>query len=597
MTSLRAVGDLLVALELRGLNGNAYDAARGAAGADVKVLLAEGNQDALAEAAKLARGARRSFHWVVEFPEIIERGGFDAVVGNPPFMGGQKLTGVFGTDYRDCLVEIIAAGRRGSADLSAYFFLRAVDALCPNGIAGLIATKTIAQGDTREVGLDAILAHGTCVYRAVTTALWPGEANLSMSRVWLCKVNWKGARILDGSNVQSISSALVEPGRITGKPHRLVANSGQSFQGSIVLGLGFLLKPDAARELIAKDKRPEERARQYPDCFSILENTVRPVRQRRDESGAYVLRKPLPERWWHHAEKRPALYNKIAHLQRVLPISSISEYPAFAFVSSRIVLDHNLTVITHDDYASFSIVQSTIHLSWATAQSSGLESRPGYRPTDGFETFPFPTNRNSLNTIGETYHDFRQAIMAARLEGLTETYGRFHRRESSHDIDQLRRLHVEMDYSVASAYGWTDLDLGHGYHTTKQGLRYTMSEAARRTVLDRLLALNHERYAEEIRTGLHEKRTGKSKAPTVAPRAQLGLFDSPDATANARRSDPTAALLEALDTTAAPLGKAALLAASGITEGEWAGAMAALKAQGAVEQRGEKRGAVYLRKR
>ena len=27
---------------------------------------------------------------------MVERGGFDAVVGNPPFMGGQKITGAFG---------------------------------------------------------------------------------------------------------------------------------------------------------------------------------------------------------------------------------------------------------------------------------------------------------------------------------------------------------------------------------------------------------------------------------------------------------------------------------------------------------------------
>lgn len=63
-----------------------------------------------------------------------------------------------------------------------------------------------------------------------------------------------------------------------------------------------------------------------------------------------------------------------------------------------------------------------------------------------------------------------------------------------------------MDRAVAAAYGWTDLDLGHGFHVTKQGLRFTIGEAARREVLARLLKLNHERYAEEVRQGLHEKK-------------------------------------------------------------------------------------------
>jgi len=58
---------------------------------------------------------------------------------------------------------------------------------------------------------------------------------------------------------------------------------------------------------------------------------------------------------------------------------------------------------------------------------------------------------------------------------------------------------VALDQAVAAAYGWTDLDLGHGYHDTKQGLRYTLSPPARQEVLDRLLALNHERHAAEVR--------------------------------------------------------------------------------------------------
>jgi hypothetical protein len=69
---------------------------------------------------------------------------------------------------------------------------------------------------------------------------------------------------------------------------------------------------------------------------------------------------------------------------------------------------------------------------------------------------------------------------------------------------------------VAAAYGWDDLDLEHGFHETKQGLRYTISEAARRTVLDRLLALNHQRYAEEVAVGLHDK--GSSRKAAKAPR-------------------------------------------------------------------------------
>ena len=91
--------------------------------------------------------------------------------------------------------------------------------------------------------------------------------------------------------------------------------------------------------------------------------------------------------------------------------------------------------------------------------------------------------------------------------------------QASADIARLRALHVELDQAVAAAYGWRDLDLGHGFHATKQGERYTLSEPARRTVLDRLLALNHHRYAEELKAGLHEKK----KSRTTSKRSTLGI--------------------------------------------------------------------------
>ena len=79
---------------------------------------------------------------------------------------------------------------------------------------------------------------------------------------------------------------------------------------------------------------------------------------------------------------------------------------------------------------------------------------------------------------------------------------------------------------------WGVLDLGHGFHATAQGVRYTISEPARRLVLGRLLELNHTRYAAEVAAGLHEKKKGKTKgegqdAPSSRDHegaGQLGLF-------------------------------------------------------------------------
>jgi hypothetical protein len=104
--------------------------------------------------------------------------------------------------------------------------------------------------------------------------------------------------------------------------------------------------------------------------------------------------------------------------------------------------------------------------------------------------------------------------------GLTKTYNRFHDPdETAPDIVRLRQLHVAMDEAVAAAYGWGDpsagsgqaLSLDHGWHETRQGLRYTISAPARREILARLLELNHQRYAEEVAAGLHEKKKGRGR--------------------------------------------------------------------------------------
>ncbi|HEY8376863.1 MAG TPA: DNA methyltransferase, partial [Nannocystis sp.] len=116
---------------------------------------------------------RTPFHWPLAFPDVLRRGGFSAVVGNPPFQGGQKISGHLGPDYREYLIRAIAGGRRGSADLCAYFFLRAAALTRTPGRIGLLATNTIAQGDTREVGLDQLVAAGLEIERAISSAPWP----------------------------------------------------------------------------------------------------------------------------------------------------------------------------------------------------------------------------------------------------------------------------------------------------------------------------------------------------------------------------------------------------------------------------------------
>ncbi len=173
-------------------------------------------------------------------------------------MGGQKITGNIGVDYRDYLVEHLAQGKRGSADLCAYFFLRAGGLLREDGQCGLLATNTIAKGDTREVGLDQLTANGCVFPRAVPSRKWPGTANLEVAHVWMRKGRWTSpcrARREDGFRDHGLPHRA---GRCHRLPHRLAANAGKSFIGSYVLGMGFVLEPDEARRLIDKNPRNKD---------------------------------------------------------------------------------------------------------------------------------------------------------------------------------------------------------------------------------------------------------------------------------------------------------------------------------------------------
>jgi hypothetical protein len=262
-------------------------------------------------------------------------------------------------------------------------------------------------------------------------------------------------------------------------------------------------------------------AADYPDCLRIVEERVKPERLLNNDEGARAY-------WWRFLRPRSELLAAIAGLERVLVRARVSSHPCVCFEQVGIVCSEATVVVASDAYSDFALMQSTVHSDWYIKFASTLETRLRYTPSDCFETFPFPAETAGLESIGERYYTHRQSIMLARQEGLTATYNRFHNpEEASEDIRKLRELHVEMDYAVAQAYGWTDLDLGHGFHETRQGIRYTISEHARREILDRLLRLNHQRYAEELAQGLHGKGERKNtvKAPAL-DRFLAGLFES-----------------------------------------------------------------------
>lgn len=496
---------------------------------------------------------REPFHWPLAFPEVFVDGGFDAIIGNPPFLGGKKISGSSGSAYRDYLVEAIGDGVKGNADLVAYFVLQAIKLLNSSGQTGLLATNTLAQGDTREVGLDQISAGGSEIRRAIKSAPWPSRsAVLEYCAIWTSSTQLGDgvSCMLDGREVRRITPSLDAESRIVGKPHRLPGQSRISFIGSFVLGSGFVLEPEVAAAMIRRDPRnaevvfpflngqdlnnrpdftasrwvidfhdwTDERAATYFEPWRIVQAKVRPERQRTKADGTFVLRNPLPNRYWQYADKRPAMIRAIAGLQRVIVITLVSKVVMPAMVPTGQVFSHMLGVFATDDPAHLAMLSGAPHYWWAVERASTLETRIRYTPSDVFDTYARPELSTEMRRLGDMLDSFRRELMLSRQAGLTATYNLVHNSTCMDaDIAELRDIHRQVDQAVCRAYGWTDLvdaGLDHGFHDTRQGVRYTVGPVVRQEILDRLLELNHKRYAAEQAVGKSARRRPKAALGT-----------------------------------------------------------------------------------
>jgi hypothetical protein len=260
-------------------------------------------------------------------------------------------------------------------------------------------------------------------------------------------------------------------------------------------------------------ERTEREARSYPESWRIVASQVWPLRNEIAASSYPGLR----ERWWQYWRPRGELYRALASSERVLVIAQTSKTVMPAFVEMPTWFDKALRVFTYEDDAHFGLLTSSLHWSWAATYGSTMRTDLRYTPSDVFETFaqPMPQSGSTWERVadaGRALNEFRAGLMVRTKLGLTKTYNRIHNpKDSDHDIVRLRELHVKLDCAVRDAYGWTDLELDHHHWETQQGVRFTVSPAAKDELLDRLLELNHQRYAEEVAAGLHDKRPKRAQ--------------------------------------------------------------------------------------
>jgi hypothetical protein len=474
-----------------------------------------------------ALGRQTPFHWMLEFPEVFWEGRpdplaggkanrvayFDAVVGNPPFLGGTDITARIGSGYTQWLY-VSFPPTRNRADLCAYFLRQSTRLIGPHGAVGLVVTNTIGQGDTRTGGLAYELANGAKIYDATVDLQWPAPgAAVTVCVIHLAHGTVAGEaheKVLRRVEQQKIEAAIVGVinSRLAsraerGDPVSLKSNQGMSYLGSKIYGQGFLLTPEERETLVGLNSRnaeiikpymggeevnsnPDqgfdryvidfgdrdfEQAEAWPELMAIVRERVQPERVM--YSGGSDGRR-LSEYWWQFFRSASALYSALANLQRCLVTARVTKHLCFSWQPNNRVINEMIVGITVEQDSAMAILQSRGYAPWCWGLSSTMRNAGlRYSPTDCFQNFPFPapdprTEHPRLEPLGAALDAQRSAFMLDHQVGLTTTYNlllgfdlesiradpthKHHAPATDPRLAELRELHLAIDRAVLDTY-------------------------------------------------------------------------------------------------------------------------------------------------
>lgn len=433
----------------------------------------------------------------------------DAIVGNPPFLGGKHMRIALGDEYIDRVFQRFPDAK-DSVDFCSYWFRIAHNNLAQNGRAGLVATNSICQGKSRAATLDYVAQNGGHIYAAVSTQPWSGEAKVHVSLI-----NWSKEKpqacYLDNLAVSSINSSLQATIDVS-QAARLSANLNKCFQGVIPVGMGFIVTQQQVNDWIKAYPKNQEVLKLFSMGANLAKNpNGMPERwiidfndMNVEEASEYLLpfeyvkANVKPERdnnrrevtkvnWWKYAEKRPAMRRAIASLSHYFTVPRVSKWAVFILAPVSWLPGDKSVVVASEDFYIFGILSSQVHRVWMNAQKSTLKADIAYTHNTCFETFPFPQTQTrqlveQIRATAVELHQYRTQQMSAQQWGITQLYNKFFEEPTS----QLYKLHAKLDRQCNAAYGFTDSD----------------------NILDRLLALN-----------LQLAKTEKQGEPIVGPAA------------------------------------------------------------------------------
>ena len=487
----------------------------------------------------------------------------DFVVGNPPFIGTKRMRAALGDGYVDALRSVWSDvpdsadfvmywWHHGATLLQRSELMR----------FGLITTNSLRQTFNREVIQSAMTAKASVVLRfAIADHPWVDGGEGAAVRIAMTVAECgSGPGELheveeecgegDGElDVRlSIRRGVLHPDLRTGanvaSANPLRANQGIAGMGVALHGSGFILEPVQAKAIgvdgesvikpyvAGRDLLQRWRERYLIDFSGMTKDQARAsnpaayqhvidhVKPERDQNNRAALR----DLWWRFGWERPVLRSALRGLPRYIGTTETSKHRVFQFIDGDMLADHSIVCIADPEAARLAVLSCAVHVAWMLGAGGTLEDRPRYNKIRCFDPFPFPVMESveslklNLRTLGEQLDAHRKRQQAAHPDlTLTGMYNVLEKLRSAEPLSPkeraiheqglvsvLRQIHDEIDAAVLAAYGWSDLlpllRVAHGSDAPAEGqARDDAKRAFDDAVLERLVALNAERAAEEAR--------------------------------------------------------------------------------------------------
>jgi hypothetical protein len=339
----------------------------------------------------------------------------DVIVGNPPFLGGQRMQLELGDDYANSIRSLYGDVLHSSSDLVTYWFEKARRQLEQGKVkrVGLLATQAIRMGLSRPV-LDKIKTTGD-IFMAWSDREWILEGAAVRISIVGFDNGSEPEKILDGMTVSSINTdltggidvtkaktlrenrELIVRGIETGGPFELDKATAKKFTANplyapvivpIVNGKDVTDRPRNV-SVIDFEQTPEIDPKTYTEVYEHLDSNWKKI------LGSKSKRKPkYRTKWWAFRRLGTKLRRMINGHTRFMVTPRVAKHRLFVWLTPPIVPDSRLFAIMREDDYFFGVLHSKIHEIWSLRQAARHgDGKDGGRPTYNstcFETFPFP---------------------------------------------------------------------------------------------------------------------------------------------------------------------------------------------------------------